>query len=149
MNPYEFSKLCASTDKEAPIGVLFDEAHDIWDEEGRDALTEGQITVLAVETFFGEILNGGFYQYFFNQSGGLAAFAPAALRRVGLGSYAPVLETFLALFPGGKPADAGIGAVSLFRVLLVRGPFSSHRFCCCFQSRVPMAHRISIEACEQ
>lgn len=105
MNDYEFSKVCGYKDPERAIEIVFDEAHDKWTTEGRSGLTEGQLTVLAVETFFGEVLNGGFYQYFSNESGGLSLLAPNALRRVGLDAYATVLQPFLALFPDATPAE--------------------------------------------
>src|SRR5687768_678163 len=104
MNHYDFAQLCTSTNKEEAIGVLFDEAQERWDESGLDSLTEGQITLLAVELFFGEVLNGGFYQYFSNQSGSLTVVAPNALRRVRLDPYAEILEDFLRLFPDGQPS---------------------------------------------
>ena len=119
MTSYDFAKLQDETDLERAIGVVFDEAHDKWtdlilDDESNDqrydileVLTEGQITVLVVETYFGEVLNGEHYQYFSNESGGLANYAPAALRRVGLDEFAPVVEAFIALFPDNRvPEDA-------------------------------------------
>jgi hypothetical protein len=129
MTSYDFAKLQDETDLERAIGVVFDEAHGKWtdsipDDESDDqrcdileVLTEGQITVLAVETYFGEVLNGGHYQYFSNESGGLANYAPAALRRVGLGEFAPVVAGFIALFPDGRvPEDSEVRQESLDRI---------------------------------
>jgi hypothetical protein len=105
MNSYDFQQVRNATDLERATHAVFDEAYDAWTDEGRELLTEGQLTVLAVETYFGEVLNGGFWQYFSNQSGALANFAPAALRRVGLNKYADVLDSFLVLFPKGTVSE--------------------------------------------
>lgn len=114
MNHFDFTQLCGSADRETAIRRVFDEAHEQWEDQGLDSLTEGQLTVLAVEWYFGEVLNGGFYQYFSNQSGGLALFTASALRRVGLTPYAAVLEAFLKLFPSGAPShDAEIRQIQL------------------------------------
>jgi hypothetical protein len=105
MNPDDFQQVRDATDLERATHAVFDEAYGVWTGEGRESLTEGQLTVLAVETYFGEVLNGGFFQYFFNQSGALANLAPAALRRVGLNEYAIVLESFLVLFPNATVSE--------------------------------------------
>lgn len=105
MSPFDFAKVRNATDKEAATHAVFDEAYDRWDEDGRESLSEGQVAVLAVETFFGEVLNGGFWQYFSNESGDFANCAPACLSRVGLSEYAKVLETFLHLFPEGTVSE--------------------------------------------
>ena len=101
MNRYDFQEVRDATDIESATHAIFDEAHEKWSDEGRESLSAGQLTVLAVETYFGEVLNGGFWQYFSNESGGLANVAATARREVGLGEYATVLESFLALFPQG------------------------------------------------
>ena len=121
MTPYDFAKIAEERDLERALEGVFEEAHEKWtdermelndeevwtDEQSAACLTEGQITVLVVETYFGEVLNGGHYQYLSNESGGLANFAPAVLRRVGLGEFAPVIHAFISLFPNGKvPEDA-------------------------------------------
>ena len=118
MTPYDFSKLQDEPDLERAIGIVFDEAHDKWaDERSAECLTEGQITVLVVETYFGEVMNGEHYQYFSNESGGLANFAPAVLRRVGLDEFVPVVEAFIALFPDNRvPEDAGERQQTLDRI---------------------------------
>ena len=105
MTPYEFSRVRNADDVESAIDAVFHEAYDRWTDQGQDSLSEGQITVLTVWTFFGEVLNGGFWQYFANASGGLANLAPASLRRVGLPKYAEILERFLTLFPDGRVAE--------------------------------------------
>jgi hypothetical protein len=96
MLPYDFFKIRDCGDKEAACHAVFDEAHSKWTVEGRGAINESQLTVMCVETFFGEVCNGGLDQYLFNESGRNASFGPAALRRVGLPNYAEILEEALA-----------------------------------------------------
>jgi hypothetical protein len=96
MLPYDFANHMNSSNKEVACHAVFDEIHTKWTFEGRDALNEAQLTVLCVETFFGEVCNGGFEQYLFNEAGRNASLGPAALRRVGLPDYAELLEQVLA-----------------------------------------------------
>jgi hypothetical protein len=96
MLPYDFAKIRDGTDKEAACHAVFDEAHTKWTFEGRDAINESQFTVMCVETYFGEVCNGGLVQYLFNESGRSASFGPEALRRIGLPKYAEILEDALA-----------------------------------------------------
>jgi hypothetical protein len=79
---------------EAACHPVFDEATKRLAVAGRGALTEGQITVVCVETFFGEVCNGGLQQYLINQSPTASACANA-LRRVGLAAYAEIIEQTL------------------------------------------------------
>ena len=80
MLPYDFARLQDTPDQEALCHAVFDEANTKWQFEGRHAINAEQVTVICVETFFGEVLNGGFDQYLWNSSGRLASFGPAALR---------------------------------------------------------------------
>jgi hypothetical protein len=97
MLPYDFAKIRECPDKEAACHAVVDEAHTKWTFEGRDAINESQLTVICVETFFGEVCNGGLSQYLFNESGRIASFGPEALRRVGLPQYAAILGDALQL----------------------------------------------------
>jgi hypothetical protein len=105
MTPYDFVRIAGEPNLELALDGVFQEAHAKWTDENIEAdgndeqwtdertlacLTQGQITVLVVETYFGEVLNGGHYQYFSNESGGFANFAPAALRRVNLDELQPL-----------------------------------------------------------
>lgn len=96
MLPQEFAKIRNATNKEAACHAVFDEAHNKWTYEGRGAINESQLAVMCVETFFGEVCNGGLEQYLFNESGRTAGFGPEALRRVGLTPYAEILDEALA-----------------------------------------------------
>ena len=95
MLPYDFAKIRISTNKEAACHAVFDEAHIKWIFAGRNAINDSQLTVLCVETFFGEVCNGGLDQYLGNESGRNASFGSEALRRVGLPKYAEILEDAL------------------------------------------------------
>lgn len=109
MLPYDFARLRDTPDKEALCHAVFDETHTKWTFAGLAALNAEQMTVMCVETFFGEVLNGGLEQYLSNESGRLASHGPAALRRVGLPEYGDILEQVLARCTN-KPAvnDHGI-----------------------------------------
>jgi len=96
MTTYDFSLLRSRNDAEAVCDAVFGQAHDKWTEHGRALLTEGEITVLCVETFFGETCNGGLWQYLWNESGILAQYASAALRRVGLDKFGTIADQTLA-----------------------------------------------------
>src|SRR5262245_27439751 len=95
MLPFDFAKLRDCEDMERVCHAVFNEAHDKWSEEGRESINTSQLTVLCVETFFGEVCNGGLPQFLSNESGRNASFAPNALRRVGLAAYAVILEEAL------------------------------------------------------
>lgn len=95
MLPYDFAKLRNSANKERACHAVFNEAHTKWSSEGGDTINESQRTVMCVETYFGEVCNGGLDQYLFNESGRIASYGPEALRRVGLPQYAAILEEAL------------------------------------------------------
>lgn len=66
-------------------------------------LTDTERRLVAVSTLEGEVLNGGFDQYFFNPSGGDAEVALAGLKEVGATNAAELLERAMGQFAGGKP----------------------------------------------
>lgn len=85
---------------------FFEDAHDTWSKQGAAALTEKQKHVLAVETLFGEISNGGLLQYLGNESHAFANWAAAGFTHIGLPQYAAIMERVTALFPDGTiPED--------------------------------------------
>src|SRR5688572_29242303 len=65
----DFIALGSEPDLERACHVVFDKAHWKWTVMGREALSLGEVTVIAVETFFGETCNGGLTQYLGNESG--------------------------------------------------------------------------------
>ncbi|MBD5780831.1 DUF4375 domain-containing protein [Pelagicoccus sp. NFK12] len=56
-------------------------------------------TVFAVETFYGQVANGGIEQYLTNGHESLAVYTATALEEVGLELPAKVLREVLELFP--------------------------------------------------
>jgi Domain of unknown function (DUF4375) len=73
------------------------------DKRGWDRLSDTERRLVAVQAMEGEVLNGGFDQYFFNSMGGDAEVALAGLKEMGATQAAPLLERAMAVFPGGKP----------------------------------------------
>jgi hypothetical protein len=95
MTPFEFNELLRSADEERVRDAVLDEARRRLDEEGIEALTVGQLTVVCVASFFAETRCDG-VQHFLETSGPLVEYGPHALRRVGLNPYAAILEEVLA-----------------------------------------------------
>lgn len=66
-------------------------------------LTQVEQHIVAVYAMEGEILDGGFNQYFFNSTGEDAEIALAGLEEMGATSAVGLLERAMQQFPGGKP----------------------------------------------
>ena len=94
----DFVHSTASTDLEAVCHFIFGRAHTKWTDYGSAALTVGERTVIAVETFVGETCNGGLIQYLGNESGAFARDLPEALMRVGLVELVPIALEMKKLF---------------------------------------------------
>jgi hypothetical protein len=76
------------------------------DESGLPRLNEGQRAVYALYVADFEILNGGFEQFWFNSSGGVANHLLPAAELVGSPEFAAVFRDAAALWPDGKvPRD--------------------------------------------
>jgi hypothetical protein len=69
---------------------------------GESSLTETERRLCAAYFFEGEVMNGGFDQYFFNSAGDYAEAALGGLREMD-STAVPILERAMAVFPGGKP----------------------------------------------
>ena len=95
----EFARLLACNDREMVAHAICDRADDVFYSRGASAVIDPFKTVVTVETFWGEVTNGGLYQYFTNTYGAFATFAPAALEQVGLQLCAKVMKAALSLFP--------------------------------------------------
>ena len=67
---------------------------------GAKALSEKEKHVLSVETFYGEVTNGGLLQYLGNQSA-FANWAAAGFDQIGIPEYAVVMRRVGSLFPNG------------------------------------------------
>jgi len=55
-----------------------------------------------------EVNNGGFNQFFFNSAGDRASATPAALRAIGAGRTAAIVDEANSSFPDGPPADRAV-----------------------------------------
>jgi hypothetical protein len=76
------------------------------DESGMQRLNEGQRAIYVMYVADFEILNGGFSQFWFNSSGGIANELLPAAERVGAREFAAIFRDAAALWPGGKiPRD--------------------------------------------
>lgn len=99
INPSKLRKLIETDDKELISHSLCDVADRIFQDQGVEAIPPALRTVLAVETFYGEVANGGLIQYLSNGYEAFAVHATAALDEVGLPLPAKVLRRALELFP--------------------------------------------------
>jgi len=93
--------------EEDPVGVLWPFLvatvfRDDQSKAGIAALSPGARTLYLVQVLGGEVLNGGFEQYFSNSSGEYAHETLAALQEVGASQAAKLLEQAIAAFPGGQ-----------------------------------------------
>lgn len=70
---------------------------------GESSLTETERRLCAAYWLEGQVMNGGFDQYFFNSSGNGSEVALAGLKDMGATAAAALLERAMAVFPDGKP----------------------------------------------
>lgn len=77
------------------------QAEEIYLMDGAESLTERQKYALAVETFYGEVCNGGLSQYLVNESGAYANWAADGFRAIGIPEFAQIAARVQALFPEG------------------------------------------------
>ncbi|MDF9832834.1 hypothetical protein M2103_001048 [Ereboglobus sp. PH5-5] len=80
-------------------GIFFSEAYAKWYESGPDALTPKEKHILAIETFIGEITNGGIIQYLGNESHAFANWAAEGFDQIGFPKYANIARRITSLFP--------------------------------------------------
>ena len=99
IKPAKLRKLIETDDKELISHTLCDVADGIFYDRGVQAVPPALRTVVAVETFYGEVANGGLIQYLSNGHEAFAVYATAALDEVGLPLPAKVLRRALELFP--------------------------------------------------
>jgi Domain of unknown function (DUF4375) len=94
-----------------PLGALWtDMVGIVFEDDPRRARPErlgpSARTLYEICWFQGEVINGGFSQFFSNTSGDRAHDSLAALRRIGAPLCVALLEKALTLFPGGiAPVD--------------------------------------------
>jgi hypothetical protein len=73
-------------------------------ESGFEALAEVEKWMLSVRTLEGEVDNGGFAQYFYNSSGGQAAYALRGLKEIGAHRTEDLLQQAMQLFGESGPS---------------------------------------------
>lgn len=97
------SRLYPNEDVEAEsvYHKFFDEAHNKWSHFGNAGLSEKEKFVLAIETFYGEVTNGGLQQYLSNESGAFAEWAVDGFEAIGILAYANIMRNVKSLFPQG------------------------------------------------
>lgn len=87
--------------------AFVDKAHNTWLFRGSSALNARQKHALAVETFYGEVCNGGLEQYLLNESGSFANWAVEGFLAIGIPEYSAVVAQVQRLFPDQTiPEDA-------------------------------------------
>jgi hypothetical protein len=79
----------------------FGVAHNKWDASGSAQLSDREKYILAVEAFYGEVMNGGLTQYLYNESGAFANWSADAFVAIGIPEYAEVMREVKRLFPDG------------------------------------------------
>lgn len=84
-----------------PLGPVWDKLES----EGWSGLTEPQRHVLAVRRLIDEVNNGGFLQYFFNNSGDHWRDAAAGLEAIGATGDRQLLDQVLAFFKENSPSE--------------------------------------------
>lgn len=90
------------SESQSPIDCLY----AIVERDGLGGLTEAEAGLFGIYWFVMETNNGGVHQFFFNDSGRLAAPALRYLEQIGANRTASVLRRGMAAFPGGKvPTD--------------------------------------------
>ena len=106
MNSREFEDLRIREDMEAFAHAIHDEAALIHERQGPKALTEGQLAVYCVETFFGLTCNGGFQSGFYGSYEWIVPHVSDALQRVGLVEYGITFDNAVSkFFPKRVPTD--------------------------------------------
>ncbi len=65
----------------------FDAAHTKWSKQGSKALSSKERHVLAIETFYAEVTNGGLTQYLTNESHAFANWAAEGFEKIGIREF--------------------------------------------------------------
>ena len=82
--------------------AVFDKAHDKWMKFGPLFLTKREKYTLAVETFYGEVWNGGILQYLGNESGTFANWADKAFDTIDIPELSEIVKEVKSLFSNSK-----------------------------------------------
>lgn len=85
---------------------FFAAAHTKWTQRGAGSLSPKERHVLAVETFVGEMANGGLPQYLGNESRAFANWASEGFERIRISELSELMVKVQALFPNSQiPAE--------------------------------------------
>ena len=82
----------------AGISDAYGFVRGLYERKGVKGLSKPQLYYLTLWQLDAEVFNGGFSQYYFNSSGGLAAFAVEAANAVGAAQLAGIIQKANALF---------------------------------------------------
>src|SRR5688572_7907565 len=105
MQLFELQMLIETEPPQTVIDALFDHAYYSKDwEQSHDVLTQGERMVMSVSTYLGEVCNGGFDQYFWNDAGDFCFDAVEALDAISAPEYRDLLVRAMSLFPDGGPS---------------------------------------------
>ena len=81
---------------------FYDKAHNKFYKFKGLFLTKKEKHVLAVGSFYGEVINGGLLQYMGNESGDFIKWSIEAFYAIGIPNYAKVMENLQDIFPKKK-----------------------------------------------
>lgn len=105
--------------KQKPLRNRAEESlRERWEKLGIDALLPPEQRYIALYWLVGDVMNGGFHQYFSNSSGDLAPLALQGLKEVGASKTLNILEHAMAVFPPGayssnrERREEGLKAIS-------------------------------------
>lgn len=93
-----------------PEAFLISLSERLWPiaNDGFSNLSSSEQMFILVWELEAEVNNGGFHQFFFNSAGDRANRTPAALRSIGAGRAASIVDWANSLFPDGPPADRSL-----------------------------------------
>ena len=77
--------------------------------ENQGGLNDDQMDLYVYERLRGAVGNGGFYQFFTNNSGRLGLRAKSAIARIGPPELIPLYDCVLTAFPDSKPSEEFFG----------------------------------------
>jgi hypothetical protein len=117
----DLASLRLSPRSESAFNALLEKLTWRWHTYGVGGLNVHQRTVLAVELFLAEVLNGGMSQFLDHDSGQFANDVPDSLTRLGLHDVATPVREFLAHFQQPLSPDAETRWQQLEQVELLHG----------------------------
>lgn len=107
----------AASRMEAACHEYFDAAHAKWSEQGAEALSSKERHVMAIETFYGEVTNGGLTQYLTSESHAFANWAAEGFEKIKIREFAKLMKKVQALFPDSEIPEDDATCVALVEKL--------------------------------